>query len=65
VFWFAFLEFYQDQTKADAIEHEGNELRNLEKKRERARENEQCLRQAKKARKNDMVEEKSGRTCKA
>ena len=58
VFWVAFLEFYQNQTKADAIEQAENDLRTQDKGKERARDNELCLRQAKKARKDDIVEEK-------
>jgi len=55
VFWVAFLEFYQDQTNADAIENEENEANEIQNKQK----NEQCLREAKKAKKDDIVEEKA------
>jgi len=43
VFWVAFLEFYQDQTKADAIENGENEFKKLEKENGRATEHELSL----------------------
>jgi len=56
VFWVAFLEFYQAQTNADAIENGQVQLRGLGKQKEQM---DLCVRQAKKARKNDIVEEKA------
>jgi len=59
VFWVAFLEFYQAQTKADAIENEQVQLRGLVKQKEQKVQMDLCVRLAKKARKNDIVEEKA------
>ena len=61
VFWVACLEFYQAQTKADGIERDEVQLRNLEKEKKRAAEHNLCVQEAKKAKKavnNYIVEEK-------
>ena len=59
VFWVACLEFYQAQTKADAIENDDFEFGNSVKQKKRVVAHELCVRETKKARNNYIVEEKA------